>query len=882
MLKKSNKNILVLLILIFIIPLLYLLSNTSGFKTDLETSLRILLKQPTLFFGTKKIYENKFKDYSYKFLNGFKNRVFNNHSFENIKINISFSELEKLKKVREIALKKDKLSNTEYANIKIDFEGNSYRAKARLKGDLSKHYGSNKQWSLKIELKDKKSIFGMERFSISIFTQRDFPYNFVYYDLLSRYNLISPRFKIISVSFNGDDWGIMLLEEHFSSSFYAFNKIKETPIFRMTNEDGFKIITKSKKVKNGVKNLTDIVRWQGSFETKIYNNKEILKKTNIPNIRTNENLVNFFKKVQETSVIEDPKNSELLSNYLNIESFAKTMAITMLVGDGHSIQKTNSRYYINPYTSKIEPILTDISHTKLSDIEKNYVQKNYNYFYTSLFQNKKFINTYMETLLDIKKNFSLIDKKFKNICKKFGKNCFNQIEENLILDNLNYLISLEDKIFSQEINQTSIKQINYNTKNEFNLIKKKLFFRAFEDGTLKIINLTSEKIKIRKLSFKKDFSCKINCNIENNFKYILEPSTFDRPSMAVLKLDNKLNDIKFLEVFYTDEKGNKFSAIEKIEKNDFILTKFDGDYLIDKNNILFEDGDNLIIKKNKYVINYPIIVPASKNLIIEAGTILNMSKNAYIFVLDGNIQILGDRKNTISIKAKDNNPWKGIYVRSNEKSKSDSVIKNTHVSNFTYFDNSLVQLTGGINFYNSNVNIKDLIVKDAYSEDAINLVNCEYSIANTVVENSMSDAIDIDFSNGTLKASKFKNIGGDALDFSGSNSNIIKANIDNVKDKGISVGEESIVNLNNVKISNSVIGIASKDSSKVFGENIDVKNCIMHDYASFQKKSFFLGGSMTLVDSTGCNKELVQINSFLSLNGKIFKGKDIDINKEYY
>ena len=74
----------------------------------------------------------------------------------------------------------------------------------------------------------------------------------------------------------------------------------------------------------------------------------------------------------------------------------------MLVGDGHSIQKTNSRYYINPYTSKIEPILTDISHTKLSDIDKNYVQKNYNYFYTSLFQNKKFINTYIETLLDIK------------------------------------------------------------------------------------------------------------------------------------------------------------------------------------------------------------------------------------------------------------------------------------------------------------------------------------------------------------------------------------------------------------------------------------------------------------------------------------------------
>lgn len=83
MLKKSNKNIFLLLIIILVISLLSIISITPGFKTDLETSLRILLKQPALFFRTNKFHSNKIIDYSYKFYNGLNNRVFNNHSFEN-------------------------------------------------------------------------------------------------------------------------------------------------------------------------------------------------------------------------------------------------------------------------------------------------------------------------------------------------------------------------------------------------------------------------------------------------------------------------------------------------------------------------------------------------------------------------------------------------------------------------------------------------------------------------------------------------------------------------------------------------------------------------------------------------------------------------------
>ena len=78
MLKKSNKNIFILLAFILIVSLLSIISITPGFKTDLETSLRILLKQPALLFRTNKFHDNSLIDYTYKVFNGLNNRIFNN------------------------------------------------------------------------------------------------------------------------------------------------------------------------------------------------------------------------------------------------------------------------------------------------------------------------------------------------------------------------------------------------------------------------------------------------------------------------------------------------------------------------------------------------------------------------------------------------------------------------------------------------------------------------------------------------------------------------------------------------------------------------------------------------------------------------------------
>ena len=135
-----------------------MLSITPGLKGDIEQSLRILFKQPVLL-KSKPVKDNIIFDYSSKIFYAFQNRLFNTNSFESIKIDIRFSELEKLRNDRKKALKLRQLDNPQKVRVRIIHQGVMYPATARLKGDLVEHWGNIKQWSLRIKLRKKKNYF---------------------------------------------------------------------------------------------------------------------------------------------------------------------------------------------------------------------------------------------------------------------------------------------------------------------------------------------------------------------------------------------------------------------------------------------------------------------------------------------------------------------------------------------------------------------------------------------------------------------------------------------------------------------------------------------------------------------------------------------------
>ena len=155
-----------------------------------------------------------------------------------------------------------------------------------------------------------------------------------------------------------------------------------------------------------------------------------------------------------------------INKYIDIKSFARVSALTAFWGDTHSKFSINSRYYIDPYELKIRPIITD---SFLNKVDKNFFS-NHNLLYKNIFSLDTFQKEYLLTLKKIKKDFPKIEEKFKIFCKKFGKNCYNKNDLEILRDNLNFLISTNKEIFNIPIIPD---KATFETKNSFNIIKKK-------------------------------------------------------------------------------------------------------------------------------------------------------------------------------------------------------------------------------------------------------------------------------------------------------------------------------------------------------------------------------------------------------------------------
>ena len=79
-------------------------------------------------------------------------------------------------------------------------------------------------------------------------------------------------------------------------------------------------------------------------------------------------------------------------------------------------------------------------------------------------------------------------------------------------------------------------------------------------------------------------------------------------------------------------------------------------------------------------------------------------------------------------------------------------------------------------------------------------------------------------------------IGGDALDLSHTDIFIEDLYIENSSDKGLSIGENSNVNIRNLEVVNSKICVANKDGSMTRIINVTLSGCNI-GVAAYNKKS---------------------------------------------
>ena len=252
--------------------------------------------------------------------------------------------------------------------------------------------------------------------------------------------------------------------------------------------------------------------------------------------------------------------------------------------------------------------------------------------------------------------------------------------------------------------------------------------------------------------------------------------------------------------------------------------------------LIDEEKKKITLKNNILKINKNLTIPKEYTFEVEAGSSIIFEQNANL-VIESNF--LSNNENSfkpINFIAKGNNCI--LFYR------NDIInLRNIEFKNFSSCEVNGLFLTSGINFYETNIKIQNIYASDNKTgDDLINILKSKFKISKINLENSLYDALDIDYSDGIISKMKCENCGlktgGDGLDLSHTNVFIEDLYISGSSDKGLSIGENSNVNIKNLEVANSKICVANKDGSMTNIMYVTLSNCNI-GVAAYNKKSYY-------------------------------------------
>ncbi|MCP4050336.1 MAG: hypothetical protein GY730_06495 [bacterium] len=771
---------------------------------------------------------------------------------ERIIIDIKYKHFQKLAYKREMALNKGILISDpdDYVPGRVKYKDKELRVKLRLKGDWVDHLKGNK-WSFRVKVKGNDTLFGMKIFSIHQPGTRNYLYEWVYNRLLKREGLLSIRYKFINVTLNGKDLGLYALEEHFDKRLIENNKLREGPILKFSED----LLWKER-----------IENYQAEIDPYLRSNIDLFQTS-----RTMKDPVLKGLLIKAVTLLEKFRNGELKAgDVFDVDKMARYLALTDLMGAHHALFWHNQRFYYNPITSKLEPAGFDgqpgfYIKYPVFGIESK--------FFSTLFEDNKLMTRYIQELTRVSSP-EYIQRFFEEIKFDFDKNLSMIYKE------------YPWRVFNKSIiykNQDTIRKalnpitavyayLDHSGKNTIDIS-----FGNLQQIPVEVLNIVDAEGNVLARPEK---------NIIIDKRTVSKPVVYSAHRFALLKgiksqdlLNKQLkfsyrltgrSMLKVSNVFSWPYQQKNFKKRDIIRKStDIFKCKF---LVIDKKT------KSIYFKSGKSVLNKPLIIPEGYRLYAHKGTHIDLLNNAAIISYSP-FFFIGTEERPIVISSNDSSGQGLVLLNAGEK----SIFQNVYFTGLSNPGSNGWELTGAVTFYESPVSIKNCSFSNNKSEDALNIVRSKFSIEKTVFSETESDALDIDFGQGEISQSFFLNSGNDGIDVSGAEVKLIDIYINRAGDKGISAGENSMVEGNNIKISNSNIAVAGKDNSKINFRSIDLSDN-RAGIAVYQKKSEFgaaeviVSGRIKKTDT----KYIIEKDSILNLNGKVITGKASNVYQQLY
>lgn len=796
-------------------------------------------------------------------------------------IDINHKNVMKIYKTRERALEKGMLipQESDWVNFKGKFGDKEFDGKLRLKGFLGDHWKRDDGLlSYKINIKNEDTLLGMKRIAIQHPRTRGFMSDWYFQKAVDYVGLISSRYYYNPLIINGKRYPIYQFEENFEKRLIENNKRREGPIFKLFERQFVDEVRLSSRV--NIISFYQKNKWQSTPEGQLL-------------MRRAEKLINGYI------------NGEYLADQVfDLELFGKAWALMDLFGHHHALLWGNLRYYLNPVSGLIEPILFDNTYVlkvrekgllgeqfrhglndKVVIDEKFNLVSNPNKVLSQTMSNmldsEKFSKSYIKNLDEISKKewlnkfFLYIKSDESNTLKKIYKSYpWYKFDKSILYSNQAYIRSVISP-------NKAVKSVLFSD----NKVENNNFLKLRNNHSLPV-----EIIGWKKQDSEKIFKFKSSYFLPNKPKACAGYNCFYYIS-SKQPFHGQISTISFNE-FNLEKEMKNLSLVSKVYGTDNLI--FDNIYSESESDQLIPTVDNLKEKKflkinslNKTIsfkegfwnLNKDLIIPSGYTFEIKEGTFINLQNEALI-VSYSPIKFIGSELNPIILESKDSTGQGLVVIDAN----STSYIKNVIFKNLGLPRRSGLTMTGSVTFYESDILISNSQFIGNKSEDSLNIIRSKFNIDESLFSSTFSDALDLDFSDGNIQNSKFVDVGNDGIDVSGSEVLIKNTSLENLGDKGISIGEDSKVEINSININKSVIGLACKDSSEMKAKKIFINKSLI-GLATYQKKSEYgpCSGQINNIEfSNNKRKFLIEKNSEIEIDGKPLIFNSRNVYKELY
>lgn len=763
----------------------------------------------------------------------------------------------------------------------FSYDGKMMEAELRIKGDWLDHIQGNKL-SYRIKLLEG-NFMGMREFSIQQPGARGFMHEYVIHKLFLEEDVLTTQYGFVPVKINGENRGIYAYEEHFAKHLVESRDRREGPIVKFDETALWKInrenlYRKDSLVSGPVVESAVITPFKDGKTTR----NPVLK----GNFIIAQNLLNQYR-----------IDSAPISTLFKVDELAKFYALINLGRTWHSTRWHNERYYYDPLSSKMEIIAYDCyTASELDELEviltPQTIELTPNFDYDRYLSYSPFNDAYFADKYSEVMNYYLTENRIQEILEKYKV----EIEENTELIKREYSYYNYDPGFFQDgIDQVKPIWNNLETKIKSHTLKSNLEIPVYnykhvppiEGMNLQAFARTPYDLDVR--------------NYHSEKLYLIAYSSKDLPEQGIVNLEDpiefppyvNLNELTYqtiktafvpTKIYFKTHLED--SLVYDVDAYNWPMPGIDSPrqellkLAIGKSNTFCTVTEtSIIFKRGSYTFTSPLILPEGKKVIMEEGVKLDF-KDGSFFMSFSPIYLEGSESNPIKIISSDESARGFTIIDANDRSK----IENTIFKGFNTLSYKGWNLTGAVSFYQSDVDIYNTQFLENSCEDGLNIIRSDFSMQNSKIEDAFADGFDADFVTGKVDNCDFSQIGNDGLDFSGSKISISNVVIDAVGDKGISGGESSTLDLDNINISNANIGIASKDRSFV-----EVKNSSISDtycaFAVYQKKSEYEPAKMEVenvkVENIG-RKNLLGVESILIIDeDKVIGIEKINIDSLY-